>query len=197
MTAGGAGARQVSVLLRLDPLATEAGPSLLTDTARTAPPAAFLGAKTRDFALVAASVHALALEGPPAAAPPPGAEPEVASGAASSVLDTDAPEEGAGSGDEGSGSDDGGGKFFFGRAPQAPPKASFSIATFRATLGGQGFVGAAAPEGRMHPACVEFLLKRPTHPIAAGCRPAPSPHPRTKWTCRVPHPVMIGHAPPI
>ena len=34
----------------------------------------------------------------------------------------------------------------------------------------------------------------PAAHAAGRCRPPPPPLPRTKWTRRVPHPVLIGHA---
>jgi 3'-phosphoadenosine 5'-phosphosulfate (PAPS) 3'-phosphatase len=56
------------------------------------------------------------------------------------------------------------------------------------------FMGEAA--ARSPPSCrSRCCVLRCRHRTAGGRLTAPPPSPRTKWTRRVPHPVLIGHTP--
>ena len=128
-----------------------------TNSRETAPPHAFLGAITRDFALVAASIHSLALEGlPPVDAP----------SATPSAMDVT----GADKAEMTSVIED--------VTENTHPPTSADAAAEDATDETAAVRGGHVPEGRghvregrLHAACVDFLLARPTHPISAGSEP--------------------------
>jgi hypothetical protein len=69
------------------------------------------------------------------------------------------------------------------------PRGSFQLG---ARTRGQGRTRALA--GRRVPFAQETSGSGSMAPIALGTLVPPPPPPRTKWTRRVPHPVLIGHA---
>jgi hypothetical protein len=58
----------------------------------------------------------------------------------------------------------------------------------------QGSYEGAAAWAAVRRSLGECYLERRAGPPFAFAPPPPPPHPRTKWTRRVPHPVLIGHA---
>ena len=75
--------------------------------------------------------------------------------------------------------------------PQSPARRPVrSAAVLRAPPSAPRRAPPRAPAPRPHP---DHAPCRPAAPRGAS-RPPPPPPPRTKWTRRVPHPVLIGHA---